>query len=147
MDSVAPLTAEEENLYGAIDFDPDDYAKDIGTSCLLHKTKEKLLQHRWRFPSLSLHGIEVRHSRGVLVHGVYAEFFAHSVHVRLLFEKSRYHRRSIEASSSSAKTSIAINTSTTPAASTSNYLLTATSYTQLTNDSHPTYMHIAPTNA
>jgi len=25
---------------------------------LLHKTKEQLLQHRWRWPSLSLHGVE-----------------------------------------------------------------------------------------
>ncbi|EDO27591.1 predicted protein, partial [Nematostella vectensis] len=36
----------------------DEYREDIGTSKLMHETKEELLMHRWRYPSLSIHGIE-----------------------------------------------------------------------------------------
>ncbi|XP_076735533.1 cytosolic non-specific dipeptidase isoform X2 [Maylandia zebra] len=57
-DSVAPLTAEEQKLYEKIDFDLDEYCKDVGVDQLLHDTKEQILMHRWRYPSLSLHGIE-----------------------------------------------------------------------------------------
>ncbi|XP_076450715.1 cytosolic non-specific dipeptidase-like [Babylonia areolata] len=57
-DSVKPLTPEEEALYGPIDFDPEDYRADIGAKKLIHDQKEKVLMHRWRYPSLSLHGIE-----------------------------------------------------------------------------------------
>lgn len=58
---VAPLTEEEDKLYDNIDFDPKDYAKDIGTDRLLHdgpNVKKLSLQHRWRYPSLSVHGVE-----------------------------------------------------------------------------------------
>ena len=57
---VAPLTEEEDKLYDSIDFDPKDYAKDIGTTKLLHdgpNAKKDTLQHRWRYPSLSIHGM------------------------------------------------------------------------------------------
>ncbi|KAF6019097.1 CNDP2 [Bugula neritina] len=57
-DDVAVLTTAEAKLYESIDFDPEDFRKDIGANKLMHQTKEKILQHRWRFPSLSLHGIE-----------------------------------------------------------------------------------------
>ncbi|XP_065325888.1 cytosolic non-specific dipeptidase-like [Pelmatolapia mariae] len=57
-DSVAPLTAEEQKLYEKIDFDLDEYCKDGGVGRLLHDTKEQILMHCWRYPSLSLHGIE-----------------------------------------------------------------------------------------
>lgn len=56
-DHVAELTLEEESLYKDIDFDMDEYRKEMGSHKLLHDTKEKLLQHRWRNPSLSIHGI------------------------------------------------------------------------------------------
>ncbi|XP_069776327.1 cytosolic non-specific dipeptidase-like isoform X2 [Narcine bancroftii] len=56
--SVAPLTEEEKCLYEKIDFDIEDYCKDVGTCHLLHTTKEQILMHSWRYPSLSLHGIE-----------------------------------------------------------------------------------------
>jgi len=58
---VAPLTEDEDKLYDSIDFDPADYAKDVGTAHLLHdgpNVKKDTLQHRWRYPSLSIHGIE-----------------------------------------------------------------------------------------
>lgn len=57
-DLVDKLTPEEENLYESIDFDLTQYQKDLGVNHLRHQTKDKLLQHRWRHPSLSIHGIE-----------------------------------------------------------------------------------------
>ncbi|ESP04108.1 hypothetical protein LOTGIDRAFT_224093 [Lottia gigantea] len=57
-ESVQPVTDEEKQLYGPIDFDPEDYRKDIGAKKLIHASKEDALMHRWRYPSLSLHGIE-----------------------------------------------------------------------------------------
>ncbi|XP_067888619.1 cytosolic non-specific dipeptidase-like [Heterodontus francisci] len=55
---VAPLTDEELHLYEAIEFNLEYFKHTIGTTELLHKTKEDVLLHRWRFPSLSIHGIE-----------------------------------------------------------------------------------------
>ena len=34
----------------------EEYRQEIGTERLMHDTKEKILQHRWRNPSLSIHG-------------------------------------------------------------------------------------------
>lgn len=58
MNDVAPITDKERDLYKSIDFDMDGYCKDLGACGLLHPTKEEVLMHRWRFPSLSLHGVE-----------------------------------------------------------------------------------------
>ncbi|XP_076865968.1 cytosolic non-specific dipeptidase isoform X2 [Brachyhypopomus gauderio] len=63
-DQVAKVTDEELKLYKKIDFDLHEYAKDMGASRLLHATKEQVLMHRWRYPSLSLHGIEGAFSGG-----------------------------------------------------------------------------------
>lgn len=41
MDQVAPLTAEEENLYKDIDFDVEDYQQDLGHGRLVHN-KDKV---------------------------------------------------------------------------------------------------------
>jgi len=60
-DTVKPVTPEELKTYDAIDFDVEEYKKDIGLTAeskLLKDTKEELLMNRWRFPSLSIHGIE-----------------------------------------------------------------------------------------
>ncbi|KAL8589235.1 Metallopeptidase M20 [Nucella lapillus] len=57
-DRVKALTPEEEALYGPIEFDMVDYQKDIGAKKLIHDNKQDILMHRWRYPSLSLHGIE-----------------------------------------------------------------------------------------
>lgn len=38
-DAVAPLTDEECKLYDQIDFDMEEYAKDVGATRLLHATK------------------------------------------------------------------------------------------------------------
>lgn len=56
--SVAPLSEEESKMYTKIEFDIEEFTKDIGAKRLLHSTKEQILMHRWRYPSLSLHGIE-----------------------------------------------------------------------------------------
>ncbi|XP_063042231.1 cytosolic non-specific dipeptidase-like [Engraulis encrasicolus] len=63
-ESVAKLTEEEKKLYEKIDFDMDEYCKDVGACKLLHDTKEQILMHRWRYPSLSLHGIQGAFSEG-----------------------------------------------------------------------------------
>jgi len=64
-DSVDPVTRDELSLYEEIDFDPNDFKKDIGVSKLLHENdKVKTLMSRWRFPSLSIHGIQGAFSEG-----------------------------------------------------------------------------------
>ncbi|VDO99273.1 unnamed protein product [Soboliphyme baturini] len=57
-DKVAPVTEEERASYRKIDFDVAEYRKSIGVQRLLHEDKAELLMHRWRYPTLSLHGIE-----------------------------------------------------------------------------------------
>lgn len=58
MDDVEKLTEEEQNLYHNIDFDLSQYQNDIGAPRLLTSDKISTLMNRWRYPSLSLHGIE-----------------------------------------------------------------------------------------
>ena len=62
MKDVDPVTEEEKKIYEGIDFNLDDYAEETGVAAtsgkLMHTTKESVLMHRWRFPTLSLHGIE-----------------------------------------------------------------------------------------
>lgn len=59
MDSVAPLTDEEKAKYETISFDVADYQNDVGTAKLItNQDKIKTLMARWRYPSLSLHGIQ-----------------------------------------------------------------------------------------
>uniref|UniRef100_A0A8C3XA17 Carnosine dipeptidase 1 n=1 Tax=Catagonus wagneri TaxID=51154 RepID=A0A8C3XA17_9CETA len=57
-DHVAPLTEEERKMYEAIDLDLDEYQNSSQVQKFLFDTKEDLLMHLWRFPSLSIHGIE-----------------------------------------------------------------------------------------
>ena len=61
-DDVAPLTEKEIENYKTMEFDLDEYREDVGingiSDKLLHETKEEVLMHRWRYPTLSLHGIE-----------------------------------------------------------------------------------------
>jgi acetylornithine deacetylase/succinyl-diaminopimelate desuccinylase-like protein len=60
MDDVKPVTAEEEALYDSIDFRLDEYAAEnkISSGKLIQDDKKSLLMARWRFPTLSLHGIQ-----------------------------------------------------------------------------------------
>ncbi|CAL1547330.1 unnamed protein product [Lymnaea stagnalis] len=57
-DDVEELTEKERATYDPIDFDHEDYKKDIGAKKLLKSEKAEILMARWRYPSLSLHGIE-----------------------------------------------------------------------------------------
>lgn len=58
-DDVAPLRPNENEMYEKISFDVNEYKKDLGATQLMHKEdKTQLLMHRWRYPSLSIHGIE-----------------------------------------------------------------------------------------
>ena len=61
MDDVVPLSPAEEALYDSIDFDMEDYKQEIGVKKLLTSvdgSKNKTLMGRWRYPSLSIHGIQ-----------------------------------------------------------------------------------------
>lgn len=56
---VAAEHPQEHEIYQNIAFDVPSYKEDLGATRLLHnEDKKMLLQHRWRFPSLSIHGIE-----------------------------------------------------------------------------------------
>lgn len=56
---VAPLLPNEDEIYQNIAFDVNEYRSDLGARKLMHKEdKTQLLMHRWRYPSLSIHGIE-----------------------------------------------------------------------------------------
>ncbi|KAK5642967.1 hypothetical protein RI129_009134 [Pyrocoelia pectoralis] len=60
---VAPLTEEEVELYNPITFNVDEYRKFVGCNKLAHnEDKIQLLMHRWRYPVLSIHGIEGAYS-------------------------------------------------------------------------------------
>ncbi|EJW73404.1 hypothetical protein WUBG_15692 [Wuchereria bancrofti] len=60
MNLVAPVTNEERKLYETLDFDVEEYRADIGAIKLLSDSKEKILMKRWRYSTLSLHGIDCR---------------------------------------------------------------------------------------
>ena len=55
---VAPLTHDEKALYGDIAFTMDNLHESLGSKTSIHPDKEKTLMARWRYPSLSIHGIE-----------------------------------------------------------------------------------------
>ncbi|XP_041264042.1 beta-Ala-His dipeptidase [Onychostruthus taczanowskii] len=57
-DSVAALTEEERKLYESIEFDIEEHRNNCGVKKFLYGTKEEILLHLWRYPSLSIHGIE-----------------------------------------------------------------------------------------
>nr|XP_019957478.1 PREDICTED: cytosolic non-specific dipeptidase-like [Paralichthys olivaceus] len=57
-DDVTKVTKEEKKLYEDIEFNVVEFYKDIGIDQPLYDTKEEVLMHRWKYPSLSLHGIE-----------------------------------------------------------------------------------------
>jgi len=57
-DLVAPLTDEEKSLYGDIAFTMDNLYESLGSKTGIYSDKERTLMGRWRYPSLSLHGVE-----------------------------------------------------------------------------------------
>ncbi|KAJ1068267.1 hypothetical protein K5549_019794, partial [Capra hircus] len=55
---VAPVTEEEKRVYEDTDLDMEEYRNSSQVKRFLFDTKEELLMHLWRYPSLSIHGIE-----------------------------------------------------------------------------------------
>lgn len=55
---VAPLSEKEEELYHLIDYELSDLNQASGSDTGIFDNKKDVLMHRWRYPSLSLHGIE-----------------------------------------------------------------------------------------
>jgi Cys-Gly metallodipeptidase DUG1 len=55
---VAPLSKEEESLYKDIAFTMDNLYESLGSQTSIYADKESTLMGRWRYPSLSLHGVE-----------------------------------------------------------------------------------------
>ncbi|KAJ3029991.1 UNVERIFIED_CONTAM: hypothetical protein HDU68_010454 [Siphonaria sp. JEL0065] len=57
-DDVAPVTDSENALYSSLDFTLKDIHNATESETTIHESVRDTLMHRWRFPSLSLHGIE-----------------------------------------------------------------------------------------
>ncbi|XP_042597776.1 cytosolic non-specific dipeptidase [Cyprinus carpio] len=57
-EAVAHLSDEEWKMYQDIEFDLESYKREIGLSQLMYSNKVDLLAHRWRHPTVSIHGIE-----------------------------------------------------------------------------------------
>ncbi|CAI2347440.1 unnamed protein product [Caenorhabditis sp. 36 PRJEB53466] len=55
---VAPLSKDEDDLYDKIDFSVETFQNETGSPGLISHEKKALLMNRWRYPSLSLHGVE-----------------------------------------------------------------------------------------
>ncbi|KAG4306470.1 hypothetical protein PORY_000458 [Pneumocystis oryctolagi] len=58
MDEVEPLLPEERVLYESISVTMEDIYHSAGCKSIIHDEIETVLLHRWRYPSLSIHGIE-----------------------------------------------------------------------------------------
>ncbi|KAF3479985.1 glutamate carboxypeptidase [Arthroderma uncinatum] len=59
---IAPVTDDEQGLYDAITYSMDDFHISLGSETSIMPTKEGTLMRRWRFPSLSIHGVEGAYS-------------------------------------------------------------------------------------
>jgi Cys-Gly metallodipeptidase DUG1 len=57
-DQVSELTDDEKKLYENIDFSLEEFQKSLGHKVNLKDSISETLMARWRYPSLSLHGIE-----------------------------------------------------------------------------------------
>ena len=61
---VAPVTEEEKSLYGPIEYSMDNLYESLGSKTGVFEDKQATLMARWRYPSLSVHGIEGAFSAG-----------------------------------------------------------------------------------
>nr|XP_006121465.1 beta-Ala-His dipeptidase isoform X1 [Pelodiscus sinensis] len=57
-DDVSILTEEEKKLYESVEFDVEGHKNISGVKKFLYDNKEEILMNMWRYPSLSIHGIE-----------------------------------------------------------------------------------------
>ena len=58
MEQVAAVTKDEEDLYEGIAFTMDNLHESLGSKTTIFEDKKSTLMARWRYPSLSVHGIE-----------------------------------------------------------------------------------------
>ncbi|KAI1462809.1 cytosolic non-specific dipeptidase [Annulohypoxylon moriforme] len=58
MEQVAPVTKDEEGLYDNISFTMETLHESLGAKTTIFEDKKSTLMARWRYPSLSVHGIE-----------------------------------------------------------------------------------------
>ncbi|KAJ2515048.1 hypothetical protein GGI11_003738 [Coemansia sp. RSA 2049] len=64
-DQVAPETDAEERSYEGLEFSHAALATDLKRDVIIHSDERTTLKHRWRFPTLSVHGVEgAFHSSG-----------------------------------------------------------------------------------
>ncbi|KAL2827782.1 hypothetical protein BDW59DRAFT_160090 [Aspergillus cavernicola] len=54
---VDPMTLTEKERYKKIDFQMDDFYSSIGSEAAIYDNPTDTLMHRWRYPSLTIHGI------------------------------------------------------------------------------------------
>ncbi|XP_037639534.1 cytosolic non-specific dipeptidase isoform X2 [Sebastes umbrosus] len=57
-EAVAPLSDEEWKMYQDIEFDIENYKNKTGVDQLMYSNKVDLLAHMWRYPTVTIHGIE-----------------------------------------------------------------------------------------
>ncbi|KAL8831436.1 MAG: hypothetical protein Q9191_000880, partial [Dirinaria sp. TL-2023a] len=55
---VAPVSHHEKSLYGDISYTMENLYESLGSQTSIHASKEPTLMARWRYPSLSVHGVE-----------------------------------------------------------------------------------------
>lgn len=58
MDQVAPVTKDEETLYDNISFTMETLHDSLGSKTTIFEDTKSTLMARWRYPSLSVHGVE-----------------------------------------------------------------------------------------
>ncbi|KAL9567483.1 hypothetical protein ACKAV7_008433 [Fusarium commune] len=58
MEQVAPVTQDEEGLYAGISFTMEALYESLGSKTAIFDGEKETLMGRWRYPSLSLHGVE-----------------------------------------------------------------------------------------
>lgn len=56
--SLFDILAEEMKTYNNLDFNMKDFKETFGNDSAIWDNEKDTLMHRWRYPSLSLHGIE-----------------------------------------------------------------------------------------
>lgn len=57
-EQVAPVTKDEETLYDGISFTMETLHDSLGSKTTIFEDKKPTLMARWRYPSLSVHGVE-----------------------------------------------------------------------------------------
>ncbi|KAJ3338543.1 hypothetical protein HDU93_009391 [Gonapodya sp. JEL0774] len=57
-DQVSPLTTKERATYDGIDFAIPEYEEAVGAKVVIQGDEAEVLMNRWRYPSLSIHGVE-----------------------------------------------------------------------------------------